>query len=76
MHATRRRPEVKPTRKAPRPAGRFGAGILASRPTFKAPFTLGDESWYLMSREDGPDYDAMARESAAMDSYEAGRLAI
>ena len=51
----------------------FGWGILASRPHYRAPYTAADlEAAARMFAPAGPDWDAMAEESAAMDRLEAG----
>ena len=59
-----------------KPARRFGAGILATRPTYRAPYTSADLAWLAAdnARRDAENrhYDAMADEAAALDRLERG----
>ena len=69
-----RTPEVKPTRRSPRKPGSFGAGILPSRPAFKADCTASDEAWWAAERAAGEDrhYDAMEAEAIALARLDMG----
>ena len=42
----RRRPEVKATRRTPRSAARFGAGLLPTHPVYAAPASFADMEWW------------------------------
>ena len=57
-------------------ARRFGAGLLASLPAYRADHTAADEAWLVHDnarREaENRHYDAMAAESAALDRLERG----
>ena len=58
-----------------KPAARpFGLGILRSRPTYRAPFSASDASWWAAesARLENARLDAMAEESAALDRHERG----
>lgn len=63
---------VKPARRT------FGRGILASRPTYHAPYTAADAIWAAENLNaaatdyDVVDFDVMAADAAAMDRIEAG----
>lgn len=89
MSLTRIAPRVKPARVSttcvlfdatlPRKSPRFGRGILASRPGYRAPFTVADAAWAaaeLNAAGNDAAYDAhieaMYMESAFMDRYELG----
>lgn len=70
---------VKPTRRTARPAGRFGAGILATRPVVKVDYTASDEAWYvatLATAETDEDryYDAMEAEAITLARIDMGLL--
>ena len=57
-------------------ARRFGAGLLPSRPSYRAPYTAADAEWLIAdnARRDAENrhYDRLAAESAAMDRIESG----
>jgi hypothetical protein len=59
-----------------KPARRFGVGILATRPAYRADHTAADAAWLAAddARRDDEDrrHDAAASESAHMDRYERG----
>ena len=65
---------VKPTRKTPRPASRFGAGIMPFTPFVgHMPFTLADVAWAAQAfGESSPDYDLAAGEATAVDALSRG----
>ncbi len=58
----------------PRP--RFGAGILPTRPSYRAPFTASDEAWLIEdnARRDAEnrDLEQRAAEARFMDAFEMG----
>ena len=53
---------------------RFGAGILATRPTYRADHTASDEAWWAAEsvRTENARFDRQAEESAALSWHEAG----
>lgn len=60
----------------PAPARRFGKGLLAARPTYRADFTTADEAWLVednarRAREDAT-FDRAYAESVALDRLERG----
>lgn len=59
-----------------KPARKFAAGVLASRPAYSAPYTAADLAWLVEddARREAADreFDRLAAESAFMDRYEAG----
>lgn len=67
-------PPVKPLRNTTRRPGRFGAGLIASRPTTPAPFTFSDSQWWAAEQASAEDrhYDRLADEAAFMDRYDRG----
>jgi hypothetical protein len=72
----RTRPQVKPTRISPRPATRFGQGILPYVPHVgRMPFTAADEraaaQMFAESAEDA-EWDRLADEQAFLDRYTKG----
>lgn len=72
---SRTKPPVKPTRVAPRSTRRFGAGILATHPCYRVPFTAADAAWAAEVFDSGPDdadFDRRAMESAMLDRYTQG----
>ena len=62
--------------KSSRPARLFGAGILAARPTYAAPYTAADEAWLIEdnARREDARFDAMAAESVALDALSRGLI--
>ena len=63
-----------PSPSAVKPARRFAAGLLASRPSYRAPYTAADAAWLAAdnARREDEHYDRLAADSAAMDRLEAG----
>ena len=61
--------------KTSRPARRFGAGLLATLPTYRTGHTSADAVWWAAesARLEDARFDRTAGESAFMDRYEAGR---
>jgi len=57
-----------------KPARRFGAGLLASRPAYRAPYTASDLAWLAAddARREDEHFDRMAEESAALGRMESG----
>jgi hypothetical protein len=57
-----------------KPARRFGAGLLATRPAYTAPFTASESAWWAAesARVESARFDRLAGESAALDLMEAG----
>jgi hypothetical protein len=55
-----------PVKTARRP---FGAGILPTAPTYRAPYTSDDAAWWAANAPSAgePDWDALAAESYATD---------
>jgi hypothetical protein len=49
---------------------RFGAGLLASLPTYRADHTTSDAAWLV--EDNARRYDRLAEESAALDRLERG----
>lgn len=59
-----------------KPARRFGAGLLASRPAYRTDHTVADAVWLVADngRQEAADrrFDDLAAEDAALDRLEAG----
>lgn len=53
---------------------KFGAGLLASRPTYRAPVTAQDIQWWTVETATAEDahYDRLADEAAFLDRYTRG----
>ena len=62
--------------KTTRPARRFGAGILATRPVYTSDHTAADEAWWAAesARLEDARFDWMAAETAALDSLTRGLI--
>ncbi len=68
-------PKIKPARKIPRPATRFGAGILASHPfAGRMPYAAADLAWLAANQAADEDrrFDQMAGEALAIARHEIG----
>ncbi len=57
-----------------KPARRFGAGLLASRPAYRAPYTEADLAWLAAddARREDEHFDRMAEDSTALDRVSLG----
>ncbi len=55
-------------------ARRFGAGLLASRPAYRAPYTAADLAWLAAddARREDEHFDRMAEDSTALDRASLG----
>lgn len=64
-----------PSRKVNRRTRRFGSGLLASRPAYKAPYTASDLVW-LIAQPSAEDrhYDELAGQAEALDRLTNGTL--
>src|SRR4051812_40268296 len=67
-------PAVKPTRTSPRPASRFGQGILRWVPTPTETHSAADEAWYIAEQAAAFDraMDHAAGVAAAQSMVDAG----
>ena len=64
--------------KTARPARRFGAGILATAPTYRVDYSAADAAWLAADNArrvaEDRELDRMAREAAALDGLTRGLI--
>ncbi|SIN70194.1 hypothetical protein SAMN05444166_0242 [Singulisphaera sp. GP187] len=70
----RQLPPVREPRRTAKPVAHFGAGILATRPTYSVPFALSDEAWYVEQLAAAEDrrYDEMEAEAIGLARVDMG----